>query len=105
MTNQEIIDKFKSILEKDRMTYITPVINGTSFTSQGINFDICNIVPDKTTRTYLKIDSLQQAKKIWTEVLDDLPKEKQVDKVFDKFVPSNLDLTDDLFLCIYSGNK
>jgi hypothetical protein len=105
MTNEQIIQTFKDILDKNSVSFVTPPIMGQSFFGQGINFDIVNSIPDKTKRTYLKVDSIQSAKKIWIEVLKSEPKEKEVDKVFDKYIPTNLDLSKDLFLSIYSGQK
>lgn len=106
MTKDEIVKIFRSVLEKDKISFVTPFQNNTSFLMQGINFDICNSVPNKTNRTYLKVDSLKDAKEIWTEVLDDLPKEKNVAKVFDEFVKTfAINLNKSLFLSIYCGKK
>ncbi|WP_339918473.1 hypothetical protein [Yeosuana marina] len=105
MNEIEIIEKFKSIIEKDKYGFITPTINKLSIIGQGINFDICNSVPTNTKRTYLEIDSLEQAETIWTKVLSDLSKEKQVEEVFDNNIPDDLDLFSPLFMSIYSGNK
>lgn len=104
MEKEEIIKTFKFILDKDKDSFITPPIGEISIMGQGINFDICNSFPENTKRTYFKIDSFEQAKEIWIEVLSDLPME-EVSKAFDKYIPDNLNIDTDLFLSIYSGQK
>jgi len=106
MTKDEIVKTFRYVLEKDKISLVTPLRNNASSLIQGINFDICNSVPDNTNRTYLKVDSLKDAKEIWVEVLDDLPKEKNIAKVFDEFVKTfAIDLYKSLYLSIYCGKK
>jgi len=105
MTKEQVIEKFKLLLEENKISFVIPPIGGTSVTGQGINFHICNSTPAKTTRTYFKVDSLEQAKEIWIKVLSDLPAETEAEKVFDKFVPSDINLGKDLFFSIYPGNK
>ncbi len=105
MNKEEIIKTFKSIIDKENDSFIIPSDVGIFSILQGVNFDICNSIPESTKKTYFKIDSVEQAKEIWTKVLSNFPPEKEVDKVFDKNVPNNLNIDAELFLSIYSGPR
>lgn len=100
MDKNQIIKIFKDILYNNSFSFITQY--GKMI--QGVNFNISNSIPEKTNRTYLKIESLAEAKEIWTEVIDNKEKEEEAKSIFDREVQKlELDLTQDLYLTIYPG--